>query len=101
MLRGFFLDYLGFELDRAIEPADWLTFREQKLQTITAGANSHDEIGHDEIGLQAVRDHRCPDAVRPLLVKGCVTVCDGAAPICMHVCGPPSFSCYDRCACES
>ena len=45
MLRGFFLDYLGFELDRAIEPADWLTFREQKLQTITAGANPTMKLG--------------------------------------------------------
>jgi Domain of unknown function (DUF4037) len=50
-MRGFFLDYLGFELDHAIEPSDWLTFPEQKLRTIIAGA-----VYHDEIGLQEARD---------------------------------------------
>ncbi|HEU0176717.1 MAG TPA: DUF4037 domain-containing protein [Blastocatellia bacterium] len=50
-IRGFILDYLGFDLDRAIEPPDWLTFPEQKLRTIIAGA-----VFHDELGLQAVRD---------------------------------------------
>lgn len=50
-MRGFFLDYLGFELDRALEPPDWLTFPEQKLRTIVAGA-----VYHDDLGLQAVRD---------------------------------------------
>jgi hypothetical protein len=50
-IRGFFLDYLGFELDQALEPPDWLTFPEQKLRTIIAGA-----VYHDELGLQAVRD---------------------------------------------
>jgi Domain of unknown function (DUF4037) len=50
-LRGFFLDYLGFDLDGEIEPADWLTFPEQKLRALTAGA-----VYHDEVGLQAVRD---------------------------------------------
>jgi hypothetical protein len=50
-LRSFWLDYLGFDLDRVIEPIDWLTFTEQKLRTLVAGA-----VYHDEIGLQAVRD---------------------------------------------
>ena len=50
-MRGFFLDYLGFELDQALEPPDWLTFPEQKLRTIIAGA-----VYHDDLGLQAVRD---------------------------------------------
>ncbi len=50
-VRGFWLDYLGFDLDREIEPIDWLTFPEQKLRTLIAGA-----VFHDEIGLQAVRD---------------------------------------------
>jgi hypothetical protein len=50
-VRGFWLDYLGFDFDREIEPIDWLTFPEQKLRTLTAGA-----VYHDEIGLQAVRD---------------------------------------------
>ena len=50
-VRGFWLDYLGFDLDREIEPIDWLTFPEQKLRSLIAGA-----VFHDEIGLQAVRD---------------------------------------------
>src|SRR5512139_1569754 len=49
--RGFWLDYLNFDIDHAIEPIDWLTFPEQKLRTLTAGA-----VFHDDIGLQAVRD---------------------------------------------
>ena len=43
--RKFFLDYLGFDIRREIEPADWLTFPEQKLRTISSGAVYHDEIG--------------------------------------------------------
>ena len=35
-MRGFFLDYLGFDLDQVTEPPDWLTFPEQKLRTIVA-----------------------------------------------------------------
>ncbi len=72
-LRGFFLNYLGFDLDRAIEPADWLSFPEQKLRTITAGAVFHDELGHDEIGLQAVRDrfrYYPPDVRLYLMASG-------------------------------
>jgi hypothetical protein len=50
-IRDFFLDYLDFNVEDAIEPADWLTFPEQKLLTITRG-----EVFEDGIGLQAVRD---------------------------------------------
>jgi Domain of unknown function (DUF4037) len=50
-LRGYFLEHLDFDIDGEIEPADWLTFPEQRLRMITAGA-----VYHDEIGLQAVRD---------------------------------------------
>lgn len=50
-LRHFFRTYLNFEIATTIEAADWLTFPQQKLRAITAGA-----IFHDEIGLQAVRD---------------------------------------------
>ena len=50
-MRGFFLDYLNFDINHEVEPADWLTFPEQKLRTITGGA-----VYHDEIRLQAVRD---------------------------------------------
>ena len=49
--RGFILAHLNFDIDRDIEPADWLTFPEQKLRTLTEGA-----VYHDDIGLQAVRD---------------------------------------------
>jgi len=50
-IRRFFLDYLGFDIEQSIEAADWLTFPEQKVLSITAGA-----VYHDGIGLQAVRD---------------------------------------------
>src|SRR6185503_10657852 len=50
-IRGFFLDYLNFNIEESIEPADWLTFPEQKLRTITGG-----EVYDDGVGLQAVRD---------------------------------------------
>lgn len=50
-LRGFWLDYLNFDLDHELETVDWLTFPEQKLRSSVAGA-----VFHDEIGLQAVRD---------------------------------------------
>jgi hypothetical protein len=49
--RGFFLNYLAFDPDREIAPADWLTFPEQKLRTISAGGVFHD----DEIGLEELR----------------------------------------------
>lgn len=48
--RRFLLDYLGFDLGREIEPADWLTFPEQKLRTLTGGP-----VFHDGAGLAAVR----------------------------------------------
>lgn len=47
--RGFFLDYLAFDIEQEIEPADWLTFPEQKLRTINAGGLFHDEIGLEEL----------------------------------------------------
>lgn len=46
---SFFRSYLDFDLAREIEPADWLTFPEQKLRTIAAGAVFHDDIGLEEI----------------------------------------------------
>ena len=48
--RGFFLNYLAFDINNEIEPADWLTFPEQKLRTITSG-----EIFHDALGLEETR----------------------------------------------
>ena len=50
-IRDFFLDYLNFDLRGEIEPADWLTFPEQKLRTIIGG-----ELYWDDIGLQATRE---------------------------------------------
>lgn len=50
-LRGFFLNFLAFDIRDEPGPADWLTFPEQKLRMITAGA-----VYHDDIGLQAVRN---------------------------------------------
>jgi hypothetical protein len=49
-IRGFFRDYLNFDIAGVIEPADWLTFGEQALRTITAGA-----VFHDDLDLAAVR----------------------------------------------
>lgn len=50
-LRGFVQAHLGFDIQNAIEPADWLTFPEQKLRALAAGA-----VYHDDIGLLALRD---------------------------------------------
>ncbi len=49
-VRGFFMNYLAFDISREIEPADWLTFPEQKLRTISRG-----EIFHDALGLGETR----------------------------------------------
>jgi hypothetical protein len=50
-MRGFWLDYLNFDIAHEIEPVDWLTFPEQKLRSLVSGA-----VFHDETGLQAARD---------------------------------------------
>jgi hypothetical protein len=47
--RGFFLNYLAFDIHHEIEPADWLTFPEQKLRTVASGAVFHDDIGLEEL----------------------------------------------------
>lgn len=49
-IRGFFGEQLGVDLDDELEPADWLTFSEQRLLAVTAGA-----VYHDAIGLRAVQ----------------------------------------------
>lgn len=41
---------MNFDIDQEIELADWLTFPEQKLRTITAG-----EVFDDHIGVEDVR----------------------------------------------
>jgi len=50
-LRGFFGDYLAFDLNDAIQAADWLTFSEHKLRSIVDGT-----VYHDDLGLQAIRE---------------------------------------------
>ena len=48
-VRGFLLSYLNFDLVRELEPADWLTFPEQKLRTLTVGPVFQDEIGLEPV----------------------------------------------------
>ncbi len=50
-LPDFFKEQLSFDIGRSIEPADWLTFPEQRLRAVTAGA-----VFHDQIGLQTTRN---------------------------------------------
>jgi hypothetical protein len=51
--RLFFLDYLGFDIGPGgrpdVEPADWLTFPEQKLRTVAEGPVFRDETGLGEL----------------------------------------------------
>lgn len=47
-IRSFVLAHLGFDIQQNLEPADWLTFSEQHLRTLTSGAVYHDEIGLEE-----------------------------------------------------
>lgn len=47
--RGFFLNYLAFDIEQELEPADWLTLPEQKLRTVAAGGVFHDEIGLEDV----------------------------------------------------
>ena len=67
-IDGFFRSYLNFDVNGTIGLADWLTFPQQKLRTISAG-----EIFHDDIGLKAVRARFAwypPDLWRYLLAAG-------------------------------
>jgi hypothetical protein len=48
-VRGFIQDYLNFDINQPIEPADWLTFPQQKLRTIIGGAVYHDDIGLEDV----------------------------------------------------
>ena len=48
-IRGFVQDALDFDIESTIEPADWLTFPQQRLRTLAAGAVYHDGVGLDEI----------------------------------------------------
>jgi hypothetical protein len=50
-LRAYVEEHLGFDIEGEIQAPDWLTFPEQRLRMITAGA-----VYRDEVGLQALRD---------------------------------------------
>ncbi len=47
--KGYFLEYLAFDISEDIHPADWLTLPEQKLASITRGAVFRDDIGLEKI----------------------------------------------------
>lgn len=49
-IRDFIRDILAFDVEKPLETADWLTFPEQALLSITAGG-----IFHDDLGLKATR----------------------------------------------
>jgi hypothetical protein len=51
-IASFIKDYLGFDYAQTITTADWLTFPEQKLRSITAG-----RVFWDEIELQQMRQN--------------------------------------------
>ncbi|MBI1255940.1 MAG: DUF4037 domain-containing protein [Chloroflexi bacterium] len=57
-LRDYINDYLGFDLNDEITPADWLTFPQQKLRTITSGAVYHSGLG--ELDALRARLHYYP-----------------------------------------
>jgi hypothetical protein len=49
-VQGYFLHHLDFDPRQELHPADWLSFSEQRLLAVTAGA-----IYHDAVGLAAAR----------------------------------------------
>jgi hypothetical protein len=49
--RQYFQNYLGFDILKELEAADWLSLPEQKLLTITSGA-----VFWDEVGLESIRE---------------------------------------------
>ena len=59
-IAGFFAETLGFDLEQPLEPADWLSFPEQRLRTITGGAIYHDDVG---LGQACARFAYYPDDV--------------------------------------
>ena len=48
-IRGFVQYYLGFDIDQPLTPADWLTFPQQKLRTLTGGAVYHDGVRLEDV----------------------------------------------------
>jgi hypothetical protein len=48
-IEGFFANYLNIQVNRELEPSDWLTLPQQKLRSITAGKVFRDDLGLEEI----------------------------------------------------
>jgi hypothetical protein len=44
-VQGFFMEYMGLDISKHLDPADWLSLPEQKLRAVTAGAVFHDAAG--------------------------------------------------------
>ena len=49
--RAFFIDYLRYDPDQALDPATWLTFPQQRLRTVTVGPIFHAGLAR----LEAIR----------------------------------------------
>jgi len=49
-IAGFFDQYMRFNIENEMRPADWLTIPEQKLLAVTAG-----QVFEDKVGLQDIR----------------------------------------------
>jgi hypothetical protein len=49
-VRGYFKEYLGYDPDAALAPADWLTFDEHALLGVTSG-----RLFRDGLGLESIR----------------------------------------------
>lgn len=67
-IPAFFKAYLGFDAQQEIKPADWLSFPEQKLRSITGGA-----VFYDGISLNSIRSkftYYPPDVWLYLLAAG-------------------------------
>ncbi|MBU1700323.1 MAG: DUF4037 domain-containing protein [Candidatus Eisenbacteria bacterium] len=47
--KGYFKNYFNIDIDKELQPADWLTLPHQKLRSIVAGAVFHDELGWGSI----------------------------------------------------
>ena len=54
-VRDFVLDYLGYDISTPLQAADWLTFPQQKLRALTAGAVYHDGVGLEEMRARFAR----------------------------------------------
>jgi hypothetical protein len=48
-ISGFFRDYMGIDIEKALDTADWLTLPQQKLRSIAAGRVFHDGLGLEKV----------------------------------------------------